>query len=298
MEELEKYCQELFVPDVLEVSPFRAYRDRAKLDVVDPTELALPYDSLYSDSLPIGWTWINDLVTERRVALPSSLLVSGREKNDILFSARRGRKLFSSNGLAGSFSLTEAILHALCEKIERHAVKLAEQEISNPGRVVGANQPEFTFVDLATGSERTMRLVDAVREAGFEIRALDITSEVRVPTFVVRIMRTNRLHGLEDLYASGSCAHTNAELALNRAILEAVQTRVTSISGAREDLGVKARSLGRHERPRPLSKGDAFWIRPHVPKKPFATVVDCKASSAREALEFAVRRVTEAGFKH
>jgi ribosomal protein S12 methylthiotransferase accessory factor len=68
------------------------------------------------------------------------------------------------------------------------------------------------------------------------------------------------------------------------------------LSGAREDFALNARSLGRHERPRPGSNGDAFWFRPYVPKKPFAAIGGVVAGSAREALGFVARRTAAAGF--
>jgi len=125
---------------------------------------------------------------------------------------------------------------------------------------------------------------------------MDVTSEVAVATFAVRILRPSGVHGMEEKYCAGYCTHPNPELAMNRALLEAVQTRITSLSGAREDLGIQARSLGRHERPRPLSVGDAYWIRPYVPKKPLSCVRGFVAESAREDLAFLVRRLSAAGF--
>jgi len=240
---------------------------------------------------------MTDLVSGAAFLVPKTIVSFRRTKNDILYSARRGCKVFSSNGLASAFTLTEALVHALSERIERHAVKLGEQAVSNPGDLPGAGRFPFTFIDLKTCAASTQRILEGIRTAGYEARVMNITSEIAVPTFSVRIFRPGAgVHGLEERYSAGACTHPSAELAINRALLEAVQTRVASVSGAREDFSVKARSLGRHQRPRPVSRGDAYWIRPNVPKKPLASVAGKIGRDAREDLEFIVQRLVAAGF--
>ncbi|HWL86056.1 MAG TPA: YcaO-like family protein [Polyangiaceae bacterium] len=293
MEELEKYCQEHFVPDLVVSAPFL---DIGPERAVDPRQCALPFDSSYAATASIDWSWMLDLVTAKRVLVPTALLSMRRERNDVLYSPRRGARVFNTNGLASSFTITEALVHALCERVERHAVKLAEQAVSNPGEMGGPSRWPFTFIDLERCPESTRTIVSGIRRAGYEARAMDITCEVGVPTFSVRLFRPSAIHGIAGKYGSGSCAHPDPEHAMNRALLEAVQTCISALSGAREDVGVQARSLGRHERPRPLSRGDAYWIRPHVPKKPLSNVIGLAAPNARDELEFIVRRITAAGF--
>jgi len=234
---------------------------------VNPRECALPYDSGYHPDLRLAWSEMTDLVSGAAFLVPKTIVSFRRTKNDILYSARRGCKVFSSNGLASAFTLTEALVHALSERIERHAVKLGEQAVSNPGDLPGAGRFPFTFIDLKTCAASTQRILEGIRTAGYEARVMNITSEIAVPTFSVRIFRPGAgVHGLEERYSAGACTHPSAELAINRALLEAVQTRVASVSGAREDFSVKARSLGRHQRPRPVSRGDAYWIRRTCPR--------------------------------
>ncbi|WP_394825906.1 YcaO-like family protein [Pendulispora albinea] len=294
MEELEKYCQERFTPDTAIDTPFCRLEPAS---AIDPRQCALPFDSSYSATSPIAWSWADDLVAGEPILVPTALVSMRRVRNDVLYSPRRGAKIFSSNGLASGFTITEALVHALCERIERHAMKLAEQAISNPGHLPERSRWPFTYIDLLRCPDSTQRLLDGIRRAGYEARVMDVTGEVGVPTFSARIFRPAALHGLDEKYAAGACTHPNAEVALNGALLEAVQGRITAISGAREDFGIKARSLGRHERPRPLSRGDAYWIRPYVPKKPLTDVRGKVAPSAREDLEFILQRLTAAGFE-
>jgi ribosomal protein S12 methylthiotransferase accessory factor len=296
MEELEKYCQERFRPDVVRTASYAALLGEGHKSVVDPRTLSLPYDSAYTDDRVFDWSSVRELAGGGTTLVPAAAITSTRTAHDIFFSARAGRKVFSSNGLASGMSLAEALLHALCECIERHANKLSEQDISNPGGARAHRWPDFAFVDLASCPEATRHLVAKIRDAGYETRVLDIVTDVGVPTFAARVFRTTQLHGLDEQFCVGSCSHPNPEIAIQRAILEAVQTRIGRSSGAREDMGLKPRSLGRHERPRPSSRGDAYWIRPYVPKIPFGAFRGCVGESVKADIDFVVRALTTAGF--
>jgi ribosomal protein S12 methylthiotransferase accessory factor len=294
MEETEKLCQERFEPKIVAHASFPALRAEGTR-AVDPRTLALPFDSAYGSEMEIPWATMRDLVSGEVTLVPQASLSFWREKNDIYFSSRGARKIFNTNGLASGLTLTEAIVHALCELVERHANKLSEQRISNPGGPEGTIPP-YAFIDLASCPASTRAILERIHGAGYVARALDVTSDVAVPSVVVRMMRPARVHASEEGHCHGSCTHPDPEVALNRALLEAVQTSVASVAGAREDFGFKPRSLGRHERPRPQSRGDAFWLRPHVTKKPFASIAGHRSASAREDVEFLVRRLTAAGY--
>jgi ribosomal protein S12 methylthiotransferase accessory factor len=290
MEELERYCQEHFEPASVRSESFSSLVAKDER-VVDPRTMSLSFDSSYAPDKELAWTWADDLVTGERVLVPRATVVMQRERNDIVFSPRAARKIITTNGLASGFTLTEALLHAVCELIERHSNKLSEQAIENPGP--RDSWPNFSFVDLATCPESTARIVARIRGAGCDVRVLDTTCEVTVPTFAVRITRP---HVRGSSYSPGSCSHPSAEVALNRALLEAVQCHVSVAAGNYEGSGMRARSLGRHWRPRPRSRGEAYWVRPHVPKKPFDAARGLSSRSALEDLDFCVRRLTAAGF--
>lgn len=295
MEEVEKYCQETFQPGA---TISKAFADCDPSETVDPRSLSLPFDSLYSPTRPIEWTWAIDLVSGKKMEVPVSSLAFGRRPNDIFFSPRLARKMFSTNGLASSLTLTEAVLHALAERIERHTVKLAEQDISNPGRMPPDSREPFPFVELDSCPASTKRICEALRSDGeFEVRIMDITSDIRVPTFAIdmSVRRSSRLE-LDRLSSQGFCTHPNSEIAINRAILEAVQCLLTALSGAREDMTINVQSLGRHERPRPLAIGSSYWMRPWVPKRPFSANPGVVSSSARDDVAFMVNALVAASY--
>src|SRR5690606_2492672 len=142
------------------------------------------FDSRYRDTLELDWSPCVDLLGGREVLVPSACLTGERVAHDLYYSPRLGGKIFSSSGLGSGFTLAEAAVHAAAECIERHALRLAELELDNPG---GVGVRAFWFVDPETLPEGPRRLVERYRRAGMCVRILDITSEIAVPTFYARV---------------------------------------------------------------------------------------------------------------
>ncbi|AEW99772.1 YcaO-like family protein [Streptantibioticus cattleyicolor] len=285
MEELEKWAQEQWVPcagDLVEGS----YRELTG-DAVDPTSLALPYDTGYTPGSPLTWVRCPDVLTGRTVLVPLDLLRLERGPHDICFSPRGARKVIATNGLGSGFSREEALLHGLCEYVERHAQRLAEIAMVNPGRT-GA--PPFRFVDLDTVPDGAREVAERLRRVGHVVRVLDITADVRIPTFMATVWR--------DLNRSeGYGTHPDPGTAVEMALLEAAQSIACLVAGGREDLTIKARSLGRHERPRPIAHDDAwFWLDPDIVPAPLAPGLT--SDDVLDDLWWALRRVGDAGLAH
>lgn len=291
MEEVEIFAQDRYCP----ASPIRTSYDAATKDLlIDPHQLGLPYDSRYTESLEMDWAPTIDLASCRTVYVPTASLVAERQVNDIFYSPRLARKIFSSSGLGSGFSLPEAIVHAGAEYIERHAQRLAELEIENPG-AVGAR--EFRFVDHASLPTTPARIIDNFRRAGVVVRIVDITSEIAVPTFWVRIF-DDLFGSFRSSFADGFACHSDPEVAVTMALLEAAQTRGGYIAGAREDYSLHARSLGRHERPRTaVPESQVFWFSNDRPLRSFDDTVGFQTRDILDELEWLVDRVVRAGFR-
>jgi ribosomal protein S12 methylthiotransferase accessory factor len=264
------------------------------LALVDPGALELPFDSGYSETLEIGWSECFDLVSCRKVLVPSAAIVNGRVANDIYYSPRHGAKVFSTNGLGSGFSLAEAAVHAGAECIERHAMRLAELEIDNPGGLGGR---AFWFVDNDSLTETPKRIVEKYRQAGMCVRILNITSEIAVPAFWVKIFEDPFVE--EGAMANdGYACHPDRDVAVTMALLEAAQTRIGAIAGAREDLSLKARSLGRHERPKTLPRqSQLFWYSNDRPIRPLQETRGLSSRDILTELEWMIDRVQDAGYR-
>jgi ribosomal protein S12 methylthiotransferase accessory factor len=291
MEEVEIHAQDAYSAKEQVRTSFA--ESSRTLPLVSPRELGLPYDSRYSDNLEIDWTPCLDLVSCRTVLVPSACLLGDRQSNDIFYCTRLGGKIFSSSGLGSGFSLAEAIVHASAEYIERHAYRLAELELDNPG---GVGLRQFRFVDVGSLPETPARIVEKYRQAGMCVRILDITSEIAVPTFYARVF-DDLFNTGNSISSDGFACHPDPEVAVTMALLESAQTRGGYIAGGREDYSLQARSLGRHERPRTaVPRSQIFWFSNDRPVRLLEEIPGFRSRDILEELEWIIDRVTDAGF--
>jgi YcaO-like protein with predicted kinase domain len=132
----------------------------------------------------------------------------------------------STNGLASGNHLLEATSHALCEVIERDATSLWHQ--------LHPSLQDERRLDLASVQDDASRAVlDRLEEADLDVAAWETTTEVGVPTFeCVALDRTGEISHV----GKGAGCHPTREVALLRALTEAVQVRTTYIIGSREDI--------------------------------------------------------------
>lgn len=128
----------------------------------------------------------------------------------------------TTNGLASGNDTTEATCHAICELIERDATTLWHH-------ASGDTRIDPASVDDARCRDALNRLVGA----GLDVGLWDTTSDVGVPSFRCMICEAGDSHGHIGI---GDGCQPDRAIALLRAVTEAAQTRLTYISGARDDL--------------------------------------------------------------
>jgi ribosomal protein S12 methylthiotransferase accessory factor len=196
--------------------------------------VAFMHDLLARGAVPHGeddrlaWVEGYDLIQETAVWVPAAVVSLRRGNDDAGSTARYWR---SSDGLASGNLLLEAIVHGLCERIERDAAALW---------LFRSDRDVFTrcMEPAALGDEAVLGLARQIERAGFHLRLFDITSDVDVPVFFATLSPPP--DGFESHWkhfdiSSGSGCHPLPARAAIRAITEAAQTRVTSIAGARDD---------------------------------------------------------------
>lgn len=128
----------------------------------------------------------------------------------------------SSNGLASGNSFDEALCHGLYEVIERHCWALAEKK---PKR----------RIDLSTiTSPHIKSLLDHLEQKMVRLEAFDMTCDLNIPVYRANIFDLTGVHAVGVFGGAG--AHLSSVVALSRAITEAIQSRLTFISGARDDV--------------------------------------------------------------
>jgi ribosomal protein S12 methylthiotransferase accessory factor len=191
-----------------------------------PASLSLRSDAKVTNATEVMWVAGEDLVTGRPAFLPKELL-------DLDFRMRRGVApifLSSSNGLASGNTRVEAIVHGLCEVIERDQSCLWQIDQSL------AADPRARMIKLETIDDPICRRqIEVCKRANLDVWVWNCTYDIDVPVFACTIAD----RGNATFYpqrASGYGCHPVATIALSRAITEAIQSRLTHISGVRDDV--------------------------------------------------------------
>ena len=189
-------------------------------------ELGLPYDLADLDLDPgswvrpgsrLGWLTGQDLRSGADVPVPLDAV-----RLDHTYRAAWTPPGFhtTSNGLASGNTVAEATAHALAELYERDALARLRARPADAWTTLDPStvpDPDCrALLDLFAGADITVRVIVAEREpACFEAR----------------------IHG--DAYPitfTGAGCHLDPAIALCRALTEAAQSRLTAITGARDDL--------------------------------------------------------------
>lgn len=177
------------------------------------------------DDEEIAWAEGYDLLTGKPAWVPLAAVTLDR-------TIRNPRFWQSSDGLASGNNLTEALLHGLLERIERDAEIL--WDIAEPGLRMGACIDPASFADPVLDG-----LIAKITSADLTLQLFDITSDIGIPVFVAllgpgEIANAKHVRYLDVTLGSG--AHPSPVRAAIRAVTEAAQSRLTFISGARDDI--------------------------------------------------------------
>jgi len=187
-------------------------------NAVDPRTLILPQMiNVHIHYHPVAWIKGYDLIEGEDIWVPAAAVFHPYE-------SKKDLQLFRSNtnGLASGNNMEEAVLHAMCEVIERDAWSICESKRRPKGEIVVED-------DCPVVSE----LLEKFRSQGVEVHLKDLTSDVGIPTIAAAAddvrMKDPALLNL------GVGTHLSPRVAAIRALTEVAQSRCTQIHGARED---------------------------------------------------------------
>jgi len=185
----------------------------------DVRTLNLAESSPLTDHTVLDWVAATGLLTGRPALVPRDLVgldfTSRFSWNHLLFQV-------SSNGLGVGNTATEAILHGLIELIERDCC--APYTVTPLGRRRYADPS-------TTGNPSVVAALTALRAAGCWVEVCETTNEMGVPAYACSIWSPD-----VPLIFGGFGCHPDAGQAVARAMLEAIQSRLAGISGARDDI--------------------------------------------------------------
>lgn len=188
----------------------------AQLDLTYELDDVTDTPGLLTDATPLDWVDAIGMTSGRTIPVPIDLVCFTAPHEQ---SWKPPGLLGSSNGLASGNCLPEAALHALYEVIERDAI---------------SQQPLHTaqnYVDLDSIKDAACaEMVQQILGAGATLLVTHLPSRFSVPCFGAQVWSQDF-----PVTTMGWGAHLAADIAVSRAITEAVQSRLTAITGSRDD---------------------------------------------------------------
>ncbi len=222
MENIEVFHAEQRQPQAAAHPLFACEHDAS---FVAPHRLAIRSDAKASKDRSISWMKGSDLLGGGEKWIPAELV-------DLDFAKRRADPIFlaTSNGLASGNTRTEAIVHGLCEVIERDQTSFWFAEQDEP-----RSRTNRRVVVESINDPVCRPLVQKCLAAELQVFIWYLAINIDIPVFACTIADPSS-QTLYPQQTTGYGCHPVATVALARAIAEAAQSRVTHISGLREDL--------------------------------------------------------------
>lgn len=165
----------------------------------------------------LTWVRAHRPSRDEKIYVPASLVYMN-------FSGATGSELFTlttSNGLAAGSNLPSAVLSGFCELIERDAFV-----------ITWLNRLPVPEVAFADGGGMAGRIRHHYRRFGIEIRAFDMTTDIRVP--VIMALAIDR-SGSGPAVVVGLGCHLRPAIALDKALMEICQMRVGAVPRYRRE---------------------------------------------------------------
>ena len=279
MESVESYHAER----ILLPLKFASYRELSvDHPVVDVELLSRQAPGRFHPDFPILWIEGEDWSRRDKVWLPYQLAHTAFCSSHAFDLTSFGA---SSTGLASGNHLLEAASHGICEVVERdayyHWSHLAEPE--QKARRINLN---------TVHDPDCLELLRRYDRAGVAAAVWDVTNEVGLAAFYCIISERNE-DPLRRLYAAaGSGCHPVRHIALLRALTEAAQSRLTMISGARDDM--PRHDYVRFREPENLLRHRTLTSVPG--SRCFSDVPSFEADSFEEDLAWELHCIQKAGF--
>jgi ribosomal protein S12 methylthiotransferase accessory factor len=251
-------------------------------EVANISQLPQPTSGIFHSNLPLLWIEGYDLIKESRIWVPYEMV---HLNHTVPLPTGTGCFVASSSGLASGNHPLEAISHAICEVVERDAVTLW-------GLKDHVAQHE-TRMDLDSVDDSDCRMMlERYNRAGVGVAAWEITSDIGIPAFlcVATECSPNPLRPLPS--ALGYGCHPARSIALLRALTEAAQSRLTYISGIRDDLG---RNAYEHSLSPELSENDRALMCARGPMRKFRDVPSFDSPDFKEDVSWELDRLHSAG---
>ncbi|CEG59352.1 YcaO-like family protein [Legionella fallonii] len=201
MESIEVYFAEELVPQVVNKSELELAQDNVFFIPINHLASSVHYTS---PSQSMNWIHADLVFAEKSILVPFAEYSLNSYLPEVLIYSP------DSTGLAGGNTYQEALLHGLLEVIERC-------------------EPEQVSEMVEVNNELLKNISNK-----FSCFITHQENRYGIPAFEVLIQAKNPFEN-QILFKGNGC-HLNKQIALNRALTEAIQSRVTTIAGSRDDL--------------------------------------------------------------
>ena len=226
MEAVERVSAEGVAPERVVRSCYSALPETERLD---PRSCDLPDATSFREDREFSFVVGRELLSRRPQFVPLDLVISPPEEGILSH--------VDTNGLAAGNTHLEAVVHAICEVIERDALSQFEfcAEFDDD-----ASRASFRAVHPQSLPGWSKPWQDRIRQAGMQLRVHQLRSDLRVPTLQAILYDPRfSVDGAEALATfPGFGSHPNAEVALRRCLSEAFQARTAYLQGARDSFNV------------------------------------------------------------
>jgi ribosomal protein S12 methylthiotransferase accessory factor len=211
MEAIERFCGE-YRGNFME---FTSYEEIGLTKAINPADLILPRGLQMGEK--IHWTPSWDILNDEKIFIPSNAVF--HPYNPLGMT----EPLFRSDttGLAGGNVLEEAILHGICEVIERDALSAAERNQS-PGKriIIESEEPVRDFLEI-------------FEKNGVAIHLWLLEGKTRIPTVAAAADDVQTRD--PSLLVTGSGTHTCPQVAVLQALTKVAQSRARYLQGRSTD---------------------------------------------------------------
>ena len=254
---------------------------RQACNVADVGNMASTTATRFHANLPILWVEGDDLFSGRRTWVPYETV-----HMNATLPEPQGSGCFaaSTNGLASGNHLLEATSHALCEVVERDSLTLWRRR--SP-----ATQDQMRLDLSSVRNDACQNILNRFLHASLDAVVWDVTSELGIPAFQCLVSDAT---GEISHIGQGSGCHPAADIALLRALTEAVQVRTTYIVGSREDIKYAdyhhTTLAGRNRSARAL-------MRPVESMRDFASIASFEFADLKAEVDWILRRLGEGGIR-
>jgi len=199
---------------------------RYRHNIIDIDEIPRSSTSRFHPNLRLLWCEGRDLLSQDTVLVPYEIVHTNYTTP---FPDGHGCFTATSNGLASGNERIEAIGQGICEVVERDAMTL--------WKLRDEKELEQNRLDLGSVDDPVcQKILERFSQAGLAVAVWDITSNIGIAAFACLIIPQDDSAMWHSSIALGYGCHPARQIALVRALTEAAQSRLTVISGLRDDI--------------------------------------------------------------